>query len=472
MKKIYSILLVMFIGIMVFVGCSKDKDEAVIDQSAVLSNGGMSVQQGEYLYFVNGFVSYETLTDAKTQNKFGDVVTGAIYRTKLVNGEVSSNSEGFLNNAERIVSKVVGFEKGGFYLYDDYIYYTTPNMQNDGEGKLLNDTVDLCRIKIDGSNSKVVKAAVKLGDTGEWRAYKIGEEVLFVYYASEQIVSVKATGKSAGETVIMAKDVTGASLPTSTIYSKSNIEKDARYADKFELVSYNQTIYFTKDLAEDDKSYVKGNILARVKIGSSEIKEVTKTDYKYTILEQKDGYLFYKKQNGKISSDNGVIYRSSILNDKFASETKLTDSAYSSSYILESAGSTSAVVVYDNSTLRLINDGGASSRNLVSGTLTVVGTAENSIFYIRDSKLYSVNIEGTVKELALSGKTPYTDKVLKFDIVNNRIFMFVKYTSETTSDVNYYLNMLDISINSEMVFVGSMPTAHMPVEAEEPNKRV
>ena len=125
-KHLLSLVMALFMGFCVFLtGCGDKglKNNPPLT-ATVSSNGGMSVVKGNYLYFVNGYVDETSL--GKKDNKNGDVTKGAIYRTKLDNGEISKDKDGFLDNADCVVSKVVGFGNGGFFIIDDYIVYATP----------------------------------------------------------------------------------------------------------------------------------------------------------------------------------------------------------------------------------------------------------------------------------------------------------------------------------------------------------
>ena len=59
--------------------------------------------------------------DPRYDNKQGKVNHSAIYRTKLSDGQIVKDEEGFLEKSERVVSRVVGFKNGGFFIIDDYI---------------------------------------------------------------------------------------------------------------------------------------------------------------------------------------------------------------------------------------------------------------------------------------------------------------------------------------------------------------
>ena len=177
-KTLISLAMTLFLCFSIFLtGCKKEEGlkNNPSTTATVISNGGMSVIKGDYLYFVNGYVDETTLE--KKDNKLGEVKKGAIYRTKLDDGEISKDKDGFLNNKDCVVSKVVGFSNGGFYIIDDYIYYTTPYMNYNKGGELQTSRVEFHRINIDGTDDKLIYTTNATESELDWTVYKVDEKV-------------------------------------------------------------------------------------------------------------------------------------------------------------------------------------------------------------------------------------------------------------------------------------------------------
>ena len=68
------------------------------------------------------------------------------------------DEEGALVNINILVPKVVGFENGGFYIFDNYIYYASPTILKDRTGTVRFDLVDFYRTKLDGTGVKTLYA--------------------------------------------------------------------------------------------------------------------------------------------------------------------------------------------------------------------------------------------------------------------------------------------------------------------------
>ena len=112
MKKFTRILvcLMLFVFALSFVACgNKNKDKFVYPSSGMTTygNGGMSVQKGNYLYFVNGFKSISSSDiNKKTNYNIGSLVV-----TKLDNnGNPVVDNGGLKDDFYRtITDKLVGY---------------------------------------------------------------------------------------------------------------------------------------------------------------------------------------------------------------------------------------------------------------------------------------------------------------------------------------------------------------------------
>ena len=194
-KTLLSLVIMLFMAFsVVLTGCSDKGLKDNPDTNAlVISNGGTTVVKGDYLYYVNGYVDETTLKD--NENKFGDVSHGAIYRTKLVNGEIEKNPDGFVINTECVVPKVCGFSNGGFYIVDDYIYYTTPYMNYSSDGTLQTSRVEFHRIKINGTDDKTLYTTSASETELDWTIYKVDGKVYIATYVNSKLLVINTEKK-------------------------------------------------------------------------------------------------------------------------------------------------------------------------------------------------------------------------------------------------------------------------------------
>ena len=86
-RKLITIICSVLAAALLFSACAYRNDRLTGQDTdyAVLGNGGQAVQYGDYVYFINGTVA--GFADAEgTENKWGEVEKGGIYRVKLQYG--------------------------------------------------------------------------------------------------------------------------------------------------------------------------------------------------------------------------------------------------------------------------------------------------------------------------------------------------------------------------------------------------
>ncbi len=152
-KKIATILIcVVLVALMTvsLVACNENykQDEIATDlsNSTVSSNGGLSVQVGKYLYFINGYA------DVADENTFGKAVKGAIMRVELVNGEPNRDT------LVTIVPKNVYNTNTsvGLTVDGDYVYYTSPSTDKGSDGTAKTSNMWIMRTKLNGTDTQVI----------------------------------------------------------------------------------------------------------------------------------------------------------------------------------------------------------------------------------------------------------------------------------------------------------------------------
>ena len=118
------------------------------DASAkVSSNGGLAVKVGNYIYFINGLAGQDG------DNEFDDVVKGAIMRVPLDKEGVPQRDK-----VQTVVPKNVynSEESSALVVKKGYIYFTTPNDENNSDGEPKTSEMILMRATLDGSKIETV----------------------------------------------------------------------------------------------------------------------------------------------------------------------------------------------------------------------------------------------------------------------------------------------------------------------------
>ena len=157
---------------------TRDGVEADTSADKVTSNGGFLAETGDYVYFINGVAAN---TD---DNTFGEVVKGSIQRISK-----SDLAGGNYNAVQTIVPLVAysGSYEAGIYIYGDYIYYTTPSVEMNADGEVLNSHLDFKRTKLDGSETMSDYFFQSEDNTVDYRYVEVEGKVYILYALKEDL---------------------------------------------------------------------------------------------------------------------------------------------------------------------------------------------------------------------------------------------------------------------------------------------
>lgn len=243
------------------------------------SNNGYVVKQGEYYYFINGYTTSSDITKAK-DNKFGNVIKGAIMRAK-------KNAEGkFDANAGEVVVPMMVTSTNldqGFSIFGEYLYYTTPSTKTDKYGALQTSFLEYKRCKITGANTETI--AILSGDV---TSYKFTPDAL-IYLDGKELKRIDYSKKS---TTTIAENVTNQVFPASVSYTPGQL-------------SPSDYVYYTVTPENTDGTYnelyaVSGNAEPVKLAGDGTFGENKKYTVKpmYVMVEADDSVvLYYEKTN-------------------------------------------------------------------------------------------------------------------------------------------------------------------------------
>lgn len=458
-KKLLSLVIMCFLAVTIlFTGCTPKglKDNPATDAN-VVSNGGMTVVKGDYLYYVNGYVD-ETSLD-KNDNKSGKVEHGGIYRTKLVDGKIQKDEDGFLKNTDLVVSKIVGFSNGGFYIIDDYIYYATPYMNLDRDGILQSNRVEFHKINIDGTKDKTLYVTSKNEDKLDWTVYAIDGSVYLVAYVDQKIIIYNATSQKLVKEVEVSSDQSYAFLKETDYKTGQSMNGE-----------FQKYIYYTRAISSDDKlsSDFKGNVICKVNIATGETTtlEISK-EFTYKINSVTANEIYYTKTNSTISGLQLLFKKDISSSWNNSSELQLSNAVYSNYYIC-SFGS-DLIIADDSNGTYLIEDG--ASIKISSTQKTVVAMSGNDAYYIKDNMLYKFDVRGEITngeiafELVTDENKTHTitnDHFIDFD--GQRVYVYADYSSQG-GETNKYLNYIDSDLTEK--FVGKFEKSHLPEQPKQ-----
>lgn len=333
-KKIISLILtfVLLLPILasILAGCESfkaEKVEGVPDKKyAVTSNGGLAVQWGNYIYFING---YKDIKDEDGKNNvWGEVVRGGIYRAELIDGNDTAvsdyygsyltydNTEGnnFNDNDENyigfktqtktykdddgveqtideisavpIAKKLVtnsDYVLGGLYIIDDYIYYTTPNIEKDKKGNIQYNLVDFYRTKVDGTGTQRLYTSKDADNKPSFGYYKYNNNVYLVVKEGTELKSIEIKGKKIRNAEVIAQDIESVIFPQKEVYYPG-ISQDM--AEDY--------IYYTRTIDKKVDTESVGNILERVRPnGDNATRKKILSGITITLDKVSQGTLYY-----------------------------------------------------------------------------------------------------------------------------------------------------------------------------------
>lgn len=350
----------------------------------VYGNGGLSVTKGDFIYYVNSYTSYNGL--GKSDNDNGKVTNSAIYRTKLKEGKVELDENGKVKNCELVVSKIAGYEYTNLHIFDDYIYYATPNMEYQKDGSLKTSAIDFCRTKLDGSQTDVVYTAKDYEDNSKYEVYKIGSSVYLVVFEKDRIVKVEISNRIKAS-VTLINNISSVLMPKVETYA---------YAENVGISGTQGYIYYTRNFNEEqdnafDTSTIKGNVFGRVCIADGKVDERKDHEIKYELKDLNNDFIFVTKgtdiyavdksfplsENAQNVSDFRITYSTDSLSVSNFYATKNHDG-----YIYTLDSKTYYVSGVKNPKTHLISNTGLEIKN----------DDENFAYAIQDSKIQRVNL--------------------------------------------------------------------------------
>lgn len=455
-KKIFSVLIMCFIAVsLVLTGCKpRGLGDNPATEAQTISNGGMSVVKGDYLYFVNGYVD-ETTIDTTTEfkkYKEGKVTRGAIYRTKLEDSEICKDKDGFLESdkTDLVVSRVVGFSNGGFYIIDDTIYYATPYMMLDKDGTALTDRVEFRSININGDTKtdKQVYVTETHMDDLDWTMYKVDGKVYLLVYCNSHIYSVDTTN---GDIVADIK-----SPSTYAFYHEDNYStgKD-RSADRYRYV------YYTRSVATEDgvSANFSGNVVCAFDVtnGKTTAKLNNVNNDTIDIVCAEDFYIYYTKTDSTslkklYRHDTREAWKNDNLSDMTGgiAYTSYTPCPFGD-YVIASNDNGTYVVSGESATL------------VTTDSITILNIYGGYAYYLNSEVLHRFQISNPSNdEIVVSDdKTIKTTSSALLDFDGQRLYVFAVYNTDY-----YYMDYIDETSLKER-FVGVFADGETPEAPEQ-----
>ena len=424
MKKFITITLCLLLCMVTFglAGCGKKKDETVDTSISSVGNGGMVVNRGDYVYFVNGYTSFTTFNKSNLNQSFN---IGGLYRAKLnSNGELDYDENGSLSSAEKISGNLAGFESTGLYVFGNNIYYATPITEVDKKGNLQNDRLEFRRVAIGGGKSEVIYQSGVKADEVDFEFYYAEGRVYLLINENGTLKRVNGFGKFAVSHI--DSEITSLVMPRDT-------------DDIFESSNY-KNIFYTKT---NDDSKIE---IYNYNIASNKIEYKKVTEYKTCeLVEYKFGHLYYKASGQEVPNYTYFYRVDGTKNaiNSLSAEKLTSDSDYTDLYLLDNETS-GYIAQSENKTYYLNYNSGAESTPIPidNSKLEIIKVHNNYIYLKSGDEIKRINIHNLKVNNDATQETVATVEGLQphgYDIDNNNLYVYA------TAGSNTYLYSIDIS---------------------------
>lgn len=287
---------------------------------AVTSQGGSAVAYGNYVYFINGTRGYD---DKKGESNLWDnVVKGSLYRAEL-NGKGPIKEDGVsyshfeptldveaglefkytagtdyfdkpqnVVDVTKIAPKTIGtsgYSDGGIFIYDSYIYFASPNNEQNSVGTIQTSRTDFFMMSLKGGAPVKIYTTTENVDTSssEYAFYKYGGAVYLVVNEGGTIVSVKINvGKEKAEDPVRFK------VKASSVYFPV---RDTYYKG-IDNTTVEDFIYFVRPVKSSDTAKA-GTVIEAMRPDGSEKFIISENGSTETIEAVRDGVFFWRTQN-------------------------------------------------------------------------------------------------------------------------------------------------------------------------------
>ena len=489
-KKICAVavaVVVLIAAIFVLTACNKYKWDSIgagDSAGTVVSNGGYYVEQGGYAYFINGYVGDNDAND-----------WGTPYKQSIMRAEL--NADGTFNNATAkvVVPKSIYNQStsGGFAIYGDWIYYATPNNDEDTTGTASTTHTDFMRTKTDGSVTQLIGTINSRSSNYLFTPTR----VLFSTDSNATVYYFDFSGMKENKSLSNRKGVTEGVLienATSVVWGY-DLSREAGAG-----AQVSDYIFYTEKLTDDSNSYEFYNKLCCVRYDGSDRRVLLDNT---SFLAEGDNYLntpekvfnftlsklFYESDNEvtlyytKSVEINGSATSVGLYLNTFtldgglgaAGEKKLTENSSTTFFPM---GKDEGILLQSNSKYYLVTGTGADDIKLSDGRVvigvssTVQAVIDGYVYYTDANALYRINLDA-----AATGGSPNAERIiaagvktdwlaLEFVDKGDNAFLFYFDTEEYTYTSYVVLTAFD---GEELtpVMIGDMTQADKDAKAEE-----
>ena len=293
-KSIKYVLALVLCLCFVLVGCTPKLE---MPKGNIDSNGGSVVMVGDYVYYANTFVDYSSLSGNANEDKTTN--QNALYRVKTDEfGYTTRDDDDFIENIEKVTTKISGFNNSNMFVVGNYLYFTSPNAHKNKKGEDLFKLTTLFRVKLDGTGRQEILST----ETTQGKFFLVTEETPYLLvFDNNKIIKLTIVDKL-GKIETLVSDVLDVVFPTN--YGK---------LDAF---------YYTTDISEQDKTAgLSGNYLHKFDLTNNNQSLISRNEREtISLVAFEDGKLYYKRLDAETKDS---LYYSNTMQETFENGEKV-----------------------------------------------------------------------------------------------------------------------------------------------------
>ena len=293
-KSIKYVLALVLCLCFVLVGCTPKLE---MPKGNIDSNGGSVVMVGDYVYYANTFVDYTSLSGNANEDKTTN--QNALYRVKTDEfGYTTRDDDDFIENIEKVTTKISGFNNSNMFVVGNYLYFTSPNAHKNKKGEDLFKLTTLFRVKLDGTGRQEILST----ETTQGKLFLVTEETPYLLVFDNSKIIKLTIGDKLGKIETLVSDVLDIVFPTN--YGK---------LDAF---------YYTTDISEQDKTAgLSGNYLHKFDLTNNNQSLISRNEREtISLVAFEDGKLYYKRLDAETKDS---LYYSNTMQETFENGEKV-----------------------------------------------------------------------------------------------------------------------------------------------------
>ncbi|MCL2796818.1 MAG: hypothetical protein FWD58_02020 [Firmicutes bacterium] len=185
-----------------------------------------------------------------------------------------------------------GYAQGGIFIFDEYLYFATPNNEKNRSGVVQSTHTEFWRMHVSGKDVRKILTTKGVAESTPYGFYKSGDSVYLVCsYQNEDgkldVVSVRMKGTTIYKAMYLTQEANNVYIPVRDTYDKNNSAP----------IGLGDFVFYTRDVKEGDKMK-RGNLIEVTSPDGAERFSfaMTGNDKPTQIEDVRDGLIFYTAQ--------------------------------------------------------------------------------------------------------------------------------------------------------------------------------